>query len=515
MRYLRTLLAGVLLLAVCFQGMPVQMLAAEPIDESMIFAVCSDTVNVRDTPGEDGNIIAVMNNHASAMVLGHSGGWYEIQSGEVYGFVDDSFFVFGQKAQEIADEVAYQVAVVFPEELYVHKEASEESEVVATVHKGDELEVLLYSGNWMKIVIPADGGDIYGYISAYYVELHTFYPTARLLSEADRKALEKNASSRKEDSKDKKTDKESEKEKENPGKETDKKETDKTETEQRETELPEKEGPVKETQAPEKQEEQAPQTEETWNPETEELYMPETEETWAPETEEPYVPETEETWTPETETPYIPETQAPQTEAPYIPETQAPYIPETQAPQTEAPYIPETQAPQTEAPYVPETQEPYVPETEQPWVPEEPQPQEQYEPEIPDDGEYDDGGEDTGTIGDQLVNDAMQYLGLEYVPDGSSLETGVDSPGFVRSVLTESGIEIAGSVLEQSEGGTSVDMDDLQAGDLLFYSDGGELDHVGIYIGDGQIIHSAGEDMGVVVSDYDYSTPVSAVRYWE
>jgi len=57
-------------------------------------------------------------------------------------------------------------------------------------------------------------------------------------------------------------------------------------------------------------------------------------------------------------------------------------------------------------------------------------------------------------------------------------------------------------------------MDDLQAGDLLFYDNGGYVGHVAIYCGDGTVVHASNEKTGITISDANYRTPVSAKRYW-
>ena len=56
-------------------------------------------------------------------------------------------------------------------------------------------------------------------------------------------------------------------------------------------------------------------------------------------------------------------------------------------------------------------------------------------------------------------------------------------------------------------------MDNIQAGDLVFYSSGGGIDHVAVYIGGGQIVHAIDYGYGIGVTGLDYSgNPVVAVR---
>lgn len=116
--------------------------------------------------------------------------------------------------------------------------------------------------------------------------------------------------------------------------------------------------------------------------------------------------------------------------------------------------------------------------------------------------------------GSYIVDYAKQYVGNPYVYGGNSLTNGVDCSGFTQQVFGNNGISLARTAADQSQGGQDVSMDDLQAGDLLFYDNGGYVGHVAIYCGDGTVVHASNEETGITISDVDYRTPVSAKRYW-
>lgn len=116
--------------------------------------------------------------------------------------------------------------------------------------------------------------------------------------------------------------------------------------------------------------------------------------------------------------------------------------------------------------------------------------------------------------GSYIVNYAKQYVGNPYVYGGNSLTNGVDCSGFTQQVFGDNGISLARTAADQSQGGQDVSMDDLQAGDLLFYDNGGYVGHVAIYCGDGTVVHASNEETGITISDANYRTPVSAKRYW-
>ncbi len=417
--------------------------AADAETGELIFAQCESYINIRSEADENSEVVAKLYNDGSATVEEtDEDGWYKIKSGNAIGYVKSEYFATGEQAKEIADKVAYNVAVVNAEALNVRATPSEESTVIDVASESEELEVVDTSGEWATVAL---GNDVYGFIHPDYCEYKTYYPTAVTLEEeADRQAAEE-ARAKEE-----------------------------TVTEQPAEEASYKE--VSENTDISDSEDVSYAEDTAYVDETPETDVPYTE---APETDAPY------TEAPETEAPY---TEAPETEAPYTeaPETEAPY---TEAPETEAPY---TEAPETEAPYTeaPETEAPYTeaPETEAP--------------------------ASDSSVGQEIANYAIQFVGNPYVYGGTSLTNGTDCSGFTQSVMANFGIYIARTAADQAYGGTSVSVSDIQPGDLLFYSDGSGISHVALYIGGGQIVHAATESQGIIISSYNYDSPVCAARYW-
>ena len=60
--------------------------------------------------------------------------------------------------------------------------------------------------------------------------------------------------------------------------------------------------------------------------------------------------------------------------------------------------------------------------------------------------------------------------------------------------------------------GSSVSLDNVQAGDLIFYSSGGSVNHVAMYIGDGKVVHASNKRDGIKISNINYRTPCKARR---
>ena len=112
-----------------------------------------------------------------------------------------------------------------------------------------------------------------------------------------------------------------------------------------------------------------------------------------------------------------------------------------------------------------------------------------------------------------IVSYALQFVGNPYVAGGTSLTKGADCSGFVQSVFRDCGYGIPRSSREQAASGRQVSLDEIQPGDLLFYSKGGSINHVALYIGNGQVVHASTERTGIKISSYNYRTPCKAVSY--
>lgn len=105
-----------------------------------------------------------------------------------------------------------------------------------------------------------------------------------------------------------------------------------------------------------------------------------------------------------------------------------------------------------------------------------------------------------------IVDYAMQYLGYPYVHGGRSLATGTDCSGFTCYIYADFGYSLSRTPSGQySSDGRSIDYSEIQPGDIICYGKS-KCTHVGLYIGDGQIIHEANSRKGVVIYDAGYDT---------
>lgn len=112
-----------------------------------------------------------------------------------------------------------------------------------------------------------------------------------------------------------------------------------------------------------------------------------------------------------------------------------------------------------------------------------------------------------------IVNYALQFVGGRYAYGGSDPHTGVDCSGFTRYVMQHAaGISISRSSGGQAAQGTAVSADQMRPGDLVFYGSGRAINHVAMYIGNGQVVHSSTYRTGIKTSPWNYRTPVKIVN---
>ncbi len=112
-----------------------------------------------------------------------------------------------------------------------------------------------------------------------------------------------------------------------------------------------------------------------------------------------------------------------------------------------------------------------------------------------------------GGKGQDIANYACKFIGNPYVAGGTSLTNGADCSGFVMSVYKNFGINLPRSSYSQSTVGKGVSYSDARPGDVIYY--GG---HVGIYIGNGQIVHASTERTGIKITSATYRNIVTVRR---
>lgn len=104
------------------------------------------------------------------------------------------------------------------------------------------------------------------------------------------------------------------------------------------------------------------------------------------------------------------------------------------------------------------------------------------------------------TLGQEMAEKAKQYLGRPYVYGGNSLTNGIDCSAFTQTLYRQQGINISRTSRTQFRDGQRVGINELEAGDLVFYGYNNYISHVAMYIGNGEIIHASSPKTGVKIS---------------
>ena len=112
-----------------------------------------------------------------------------------------------------------------------------------------------------------------------------------------------------------------------------------------------------------------------------------------------------------------------------------------------------------------------------------------------------------------VVEYGLQFVGNRYVYGGTNPNKGADCSGFTSYVLRHSaGVELPHSSRSQAVQGREVSAAEIRPGDLVFYASGKRINHVALYIGDGQVVHASNERTGICVSEWTYRNPAKIVN---
>lgn len=144
------------------------------IPENIVIAQANDYINIRSTASEKGRILGKFYDDAVGTILAEENGWYQIQSGNVTGYVKKSLCISGEEAVLLAEELGTRMAQVQCDGLLVREEASAEATVLGMVAMGDELLVTEEMQDWVKVDIE----EGFGWLSKEFVKVYTEYTVA-------------------------------------------------------------------------------------------------------------------------------------------------------------------------------------------------------------------------------------------------------------------------------------------------------------------------------------------------
>ncbi|MEU9084354.1 NlpC/P60 family protein [Streptomyces sp. NPDC048357] len=110
-----------------------------------------------------------------------------------------------------------------------------------------------------------------------------------------------------------------------------------------------------------------------------------------------------------------------------------------------------------------------------------------------------------------IVNFARAQVGKAYVMGGTG-PSSFDCSGLVQAAYRQAGISLPRMSQAQSSAGTSVSLNALQPGDILYWGSKGSAYHVAIYVGGGKFVGAQNPSTGIVERNLSYDKPTGAVR---
>lgn len=170
-----------------------EMASEEENYKNLVIAKCNDYVNVRQEPSEEAEILGKLYDKSVGDFISEAdGGWYQIKSGTVTGYVKAEYVVTGEAAIELAKEVRKRIATVTTTTLLVREEPTTESKCLGMVGMEDDLSVLEEGGDLEGFVkVPIEEGE--GYVSTEFVNLHTEFVKAESKAEEEARLAKEKA----------------------------------------------------------------------------------------------------------------------------------------------------------------------------------------------------------------------------------------------------------------------------------------------------------------------------------
>lgn len=137
-------------------------------ESNLVMANVQNAVNVREEASEDSDRVGKLYSDCGGEILERRNGWTKLKSGNVTGWTKDEYLLFGEEAEELAQDVGNLVATVEADALRVRKEPEEDAGVYGLIGKNEELDAVeVIDDDWISVEYE---GDI-GYISAAYTSL--------------------------------------------------------------------------------------------------------------------------------------------------------------------------------------------------------------------------------------------------------------------------------------------------------------------------------------------------------
>ena len=149
--------------------------SAENEEESdLVMVNVQVAMNVREEPSEDSAKVGVLYKDCGGRILERRDGWTRLKSGDLVGWASDEYLLFGEEAEEMADDVGNLIVTIETDILRVRDEPDEDAEVVGLLTADDELEIIDFvNDDWISVeyqdetrYVPAEFVDVDFHIDA-------------------------------------------------------------------------------------------------------------------------------------------------------------------------------------------------------------------------------------------------------------------------------------------------------------------------------------------------------------
>ena len=138
----------------------------EAEETKLVMANVSKAVNIRENPSEESEKVGVLYKDCGGKILERKDGWTKIQSGELVGWANDEYLLFGEDAKKLASDVGKKVVSSQSSALNIRNEASENAEVIGVLAEKAFVDMIEDLGNgWISV----DYNDETGYVQSEYV----------------------------------------------------------------------------------------------------------------------------------------------------------------------------------------------------------------------------------------------------------------------------------------------------------------------------------------------------------
>ena len=122
-------------------------------------------------------------------------------------------------------------------------------------------------------------------------------------------------------------------------------------------------------------------------------------------------------------------------------------------------------------------------------------------------------GSNVSDLRANICDYAKKWIGTKYKWGGNSLTKGIDCSGFVKAVYAKFGYTTPRVSRDMAKTYKTISISELKPGDLVFYGNVRKnyINHVAIYIGNGQLVHALNSNVGIVITDL-YIMPITHIR---